>query len=78
MGQNLPYLFQAIKLKKKSLPALRFQLGNRSRLHQRKREDYIKFRRGKPNPIELKEKVFTGLALFVLIVLMVIIWYRQQ
>ncbi|MFZ4059734.1 MAG: hypothetical protein ACOYK5_00740 [Bacteroidia bacterium] len=43
-----------------------------------KREEYMKFRRGKTNTIELKEKVFTSIALLTLVVLMVFIWYRQR
>lgn len=76
--KTCPICFKLLSSRKNVCLHCGFNLETDQESIKEKREEYIKFRRGKPNPIELKEKVFTGIALFILIVLMVIIWYRQQ
>ena len=76
--KTCPICFKLLRSKKKVCLHCGFDLDIDQESIKEKREEYLKFRRGKPNPIELKEKVFTGIALLTLVVIMVFIWYRQR
>ncbi len=76
--KTCPICFKLLRSKKKVCLHCGFDLEIDQESIKEKREEYLKFRRGKPNPIELKEKVFTGIALLTLVVIMVFIWYRQR
>lgn len=76
--KTCPICFKLLRSQKKVCLHCGFDLENDQESIKEKREEYLKFRRGKPNPIELKEKVFTGIALLTLVVIMVFIWYRQR
>lgn len=76
--KTCPICFKLLRSKKKVCLHCGFNLETDQDSIKEKREEYIKFRRGKPNPIELKEKIFTAVALLVLVSIMVFVWYRQQ
>ncbi len=76
--KTCPICFKLLRSQKKVCLHCGFDLEIDQESIKEKREEYLKFRRGKPNPIELKEKVFTGIALLTLVVIMVFIWYRQR
>lgn len=76
--KTCPICFKLLSTRKKKCLHCGFDLENDQETIKIKREEYVKFRRGKPNPIELKEKVFTGIALLIVVILMVFIWYQQR
>jgi|GEM_PF-1125451 len=76
--KTCPICFKQLSSRKKVCLHCGFDLENDQESIKEKREEYMKFRRGKTNTIELKEKVFTGIALLTLVVLMVFIWHRQR
>jgi uncharacterized membrane protein YvbJ len=76
--KTCPICFKLLSSRKKVCLHCGFDLEKDQDSIKEKREDYIKFRRGKSNPIELKEKIITGVALFALLIIMMFIWYRQK
>jgi len=76
--KTCPVCFKLLSSRKRVCLHCGFDLEKDQDSIKEKREEYIKFRRGKPNPVEMKEKVFTAIALFALLVLMAIIWLRQR
>jgi uncharacterized membrane protein YvbJ len=76
--KTCPICFKLLSSRKKVCLHCGFDLEKDQDSIKEKREEYIKFRRGKPNPIELKEKIITAVALLTLVILMLFIWYRQR